>query len=145
MEKTAHCYKKKILMQNDKYYIILWMLLAFSLSYCRADNNITIKGFNQTAWQRDSLGCLRTRESMGKVLQSNMNVLIGHSSSELKAFLGSPNIIHTRESVTIYTYFLEPGRQCHDKNWKEKGYTACLQILFFIEKDKIKVMDLIYP
>jgi hypothetical protein len=132
-------------MQNDKCYVVILLLLSFSLSYCHSDNNITIKGFNQTAWQKDSLGCLGTRESMGQVLQSNMSVLTGRSSSELRAFLGSPNIIHKRERVTIYTYFLEPGRQCQDKNWKEKGYTECLQILFFIENDKIKVMDLIYP
>lgn len=132
-------------MESKKYYIILWLFLAFSMYRCSSDNNITIAGFNQTDWQKDSLGCMRIRGGMGKVLQSNMDIISGHSSSELKAFLGPPNIIHEREGTTIYTYFLEPGHQCHDKNWKEKGYTECLQILFFIEKDKVKVADIIYP
>jgi hypothetical protein len=145
MEQMVRNCQKKILMRNKNYYIIPWLLLGFSLSYCYSDNNIVIKGFNQTAWQKDSLGCIGVRENMGRILQSNMKVLTGHSSLELKAFLGPPNIIHKRGSVAVYTYFLEPGRQCHDKNWKEKGYTECLQILFFIENDKIKVTDLIYP
>jgi len=132
-------------MGNKKYYIILWFAVACFMYHCSSDNSIIIKGFNQTTWLLDSLGCMQARKSMAKVLENNMEIFSGHSSSELKALLGSPNIIHEREGVTIYTYFLEPGHQCRDKNWKEKGYTECLQMLFFIERDKIKMADIIYP
>jgi hypothetical protein len=43
------------------------------------------------------------------------------------------------------TYYEKGGRHCYDKNWKEKGYTECLQILFFIDNDKVKISDVIYP
>ena len=132
-------------MGNKKYYIISALVVALFMCHCSSDNGIIIKGFDQTAWQKDSLGCMQVRKGMGKVLESNMDIISGHSVLELKALLGAPNIVHEREGVTIYTYFLEPGHQCRDKNWKAKGYTECLQMLFFIEKDKVKVADVIYP
>jgi len=64
------------------------------------------------------------------MLTPNKIAVTGHSSGELKTFLGPPNVVYPREATTIYTYFLEGGCHCYDKNWKEKGSTECLQILF---------------
>jgi hypothetical protein len=129
----------------NKIYRLLPGVFVFFLLHCSPDHKIVIKDFDTVSWKLDSMGCRGLRRDMGKVLQRNSNAVTGHSSEELKAFLGPPNVAHTRERTTIYTYFLEGGRHCYDKSWKEKGYTECLQILFFIENDKVRISDVIYP
>lgn len=144
MIKTKRVYCRKILSPN-KIYRLLSGALAFFLLHCSPDHKIVIKDFDTASWKLDTMGCKGLRRDMGKALQSNNNAFTGHSFAELQAFLGPPNLTHSRGQTTIYTYFLEGGRHCYDKNWKEKGYTECLQILFFVENDKIKISDVIYP
>jgi len=144
MKKTERLCHRTMLNPNK----IAWLLpglFALLLLYCNPDRKIVIKDFDTATWKLDSMGCKGLRRNMGKVLRSNNDAVTGHSSGELKTFLGSPNVEYTREGTTIYSYFLEGGRHCYDKNWKEKGYTECLQILFFIDKDKVKTSDVIYP
>jgi hypothetical protein len=124
-------------------YIMISVLFLLS---CHSDKQISLNGFDESAWKNDSLGCKGVRTSLAKMLDSNSNILIGRSSAELKTFLGQPNLVYEHNGRTMYSYFVLPGRQCVIKNWREKHFTETMKIIFIISEDKVQgTSGIVYP
>jgi hypothetical protein len=53
-------------------------------------------------------------------------------------FLGIPNTTHFSTGDSVYTYFVAPGSQCYNKDWRNAKYGVLSeQIMFFIRGNGI--------
>ncbi|GAA4386687.1 hypothetical protein GCM10023186_31600 [Hymenobacter koreensis] len=92
--------------------ILLFGAVASLLASC-SGQSITIPGFDDATWRRDSRACQGLRRNLLPPLDQNRQLLYGKTNGAINALLGHPDEEELEaQTQRAYYYYLEPGEQC---------------------------------
>lgn len=90
-----------------------FLLLAFTTFLCSCASGVLLDGFDGATWKNDPNGCKGDRQKMAGIFQSQKELLMGLSESDLKEILGKPDKqeLFVR-SQKFFAYYIGPAPAC---------------------------------